>query len=914
MRETPPRLAQALLRRVLPSEDGEVIAGDLEETYRGDIVPHVGWLAARFWYWRQVLSIVAAHLFARSIDQSEPGSKERTTMAAMRQDFLYALRALRKQPGFTTVALVMLALGIGANVAIFSLVNAVLLKPLPFTDPDRLTIVHMLAPDRDAPGTYRPMIWSYPKYQVFREHQRTFDSTTIFMSVDWNLTGSESPERLSGELVENTYFHTLGVTPLMGRTFSSDETRSPGSPPLVVLSNGFWMRRLGGNPDTIGRTIGLNGVPHTILGVLPPGFRGLTGQAEVFVPVTTQSAADLAEAWNHSYRLIARRKADVSVAQMQAEVNVLGSQVDAQYRDGGWRPGNNPQGPAWGAAAVPLNDERIDPLMRRSALLTLAAVGAVLLIVCVNLANLMLVRGLARQREVAIRLALGASRLRIVRQLMTETLLLASAGAVGGLAVAYGAVTGAVQLMPDLGTVLPRQTPAGDLTRVGLGMLGLDGTTLLFTFAIAAVTAVLFGLGPAWRASRRDLTDAMKAGTSGVVSQGTRGFAVRNLLIVGEMALALVLLTAGGLMLKSVARLQATELGFRPDGLLSSRVTLPAPQYDRPRATAFLNDLVDRLGRRADIESVAYGSCAPLSEACNRTSATFPDRLPAPRGKPPAVGVYWASSRYFETLGIRLVRGRVFTDRDRDGQPKVVVINETAARTFWGNEDPVGKRIGLGQGGFGDGAEVIGIVGDVRYGAVEKSVMPDVYLPLLQSTRSGGLVFIRSRTALDSLIPTLRQEVRALDPDLPLVDIKTMNDRFDDATWRTRMSAWLLGVFAALALVLAAIGTYGVMSQGVEQRLREIGVRMALGADRSDILRLIVGRAFAIALSGVILGVALTLPSMRLLAALLYQVSPGDPTVLILLAALLLSVAVFAGYIPARRASRVDPLTTLRAE
>ena len=909
--QRPPRFAEALLRWVVGPEDAEVIGGDLEETLLGDRPPH-GRLAMRIWYWRQVVSITAARVFA-SDDESLLQQTRGTAMAAIRQDVVQALRVLRKQPAFTTIALLMLALGIGANVAIFSLVNAVVFRPLPFSDPDRLMIVHLQSPDRDAPGTYHPMIWSYPKYQVFREHQQIYDSTAIFSGWFWNLTGSESPERTTGEIVEHTYFQTLGVVPVVGRTFSADEAGAPNSPPLVVLSHGFWMRRFGSDPAIAGKPLGLNGITHTILGVLPSGFRGLTGQADVFVPVTTQSAADLAEAWNHTYRLVARRRADVSAEQAVAAVQVLGNQVNAQYPDGGARPGGRPR-EAWGATAVALNDERVDPLIRRSVLLMLAAVAALLLIVCVNLANLTLVRGLARERELAIRLALGANRFRIVRQLMTESLLLASVGAIGGLAVAYGVVSGAAALMPDLRMVLPSETVAGNLTRVGLGMLGLDGRTLAFTAITAMATGMVAGLGPAWRSSRRELTETMKAGGSGATSHGNRVFGLRNLLIVGEMALALVLLAAGGLMIKSVMRLQSTELGFNPERLLTLRLALPRPQYDAARSTAFLAEAVDRLGRRADIQSVAYGSCAPLAGPCNGTSATFPGRPAAAPGKSPTVGVFWASPAYFQTLGIRVVRGRTFTEHDRAGQPKVVVINESAARAFWGPEDPLGKRIALGQGGFGDGAEVVGVVSDVRYGAVERSVSPDVYLPLLQSTRTMGVIFVKSRSALDSLVPAIRQEVRAMDADLPLVDIKTMDDRFGDAIWRTRVTAWLLGVFSALALVLAAVGIYGVMSQSVEQRTREIGVRMALGANRDDILRLIVGRAVGIALLGVALGVALTIPSMRGLTALLYQVAPGDPGVLALLASLLFVVGLLAGYLPARRATRVDPLTTLRGD
>jgi putative ABC transport system permease protein len=899
-----PRLATALLRLVAGDEDAEVIGGDLEETIAADTARQRGWIAVRAWYWRQTLSIVVSRLLAGSV-VPKPRISRRAGMAALRQDLAYAWRSLRAQPGFTLVAVLMLAAGIGANVAIFSLVNVVLFKPLPFADPDRLMILHMLSPDRDAPGGSWIAIWSYPKYQAFRERQHAFESSAIFTAWEWNLTGTESPERLTGELVDAPYFPVLGIAPLVGRTFSADETRSPGSAPIALLGHGLWMRRFGSDPAIVGRSIGLNGIAHTVVGVLPPGFRGLTGQSDLWVPVTTQSAEALGEAWNHSYGLVARRRADVSPEAARSEVTLVGTQVDAQYPS----PGGHG---AWGATAVPLDDERTDPMVRKSVLLMLAAVGAVLLIVCINIANLTLARALARQRDVAIRLALGASRMRIARQLMTESALLAAMGVAGGIVVAYLTVRAGAALMPDLRMVLPIQR--GGLIRVGLGMLGLDPMTMLFTVGLGAGTAILFGLGPAWRASRRDLTATVKASASGSVSHGSRVFGVRSALIIVETALALVLLMAGGLLIKSVSRLQAAELGFTTERLLAFRLSLPGPQYNRARATQLLDQLVMKLGARAEIQSVAFGTCAPLSAGCNQTTVDRLDRPTARGEERPAVGVYWVSPRYFETLGIRSIKGRLFSDHDRTGQPKVVVVNETAARTLWGQADPIGQRISVGQGGFGDGAEVVGVVGDVRYGNVEMSIAPGVYLPLLQSSRSGGLIFVSSHTPAKLLVPILRQEVQALDRDLPILDIKTMDERFEDATWRTRSFAWLLGVFAAFGLMLAAVGVYSVTSQGVHQRVREIGVRMALGATRADILRLIVGRTLTIALTGVVLGIALAVPTMRALTSILYDVTPGDPTVLVSLAAVLLAVAVAAGYLPARRAARVDPLTTLRAE
>jgi putative ABC transport system permease protein len=828
------------------------------------------------------------------------------------QDIRFAIRALLKTPGFTLVAILTLALGIGGSTAIFTLVNGLLLKPLPFKAPGELMMLHINAPDpRAGVDVYREMVWSYPKYQAFKANQQSFADLALFGQNDWNVTGSGDPERARAEFIDSRYLSVLGLSPQLGRDIRPEEDAKPGVAPLVLISHAMWQRRFGGDPNVIGRSLGLNAIPHTIIGVLPPGFHGLTGEAELWVPLLSSSNpyGSFDNPQSHSFYLVARRKPNVSIAQAQADTELCGQRINAIYPPSKFftTPSGKPM--PFGAYAVPLDDARIDPLMRRAVFVLFGAIGVVLLIGCVNLANLMLTRALARQREVAIRLALGATRGRVVRQFLTESLLVAITGAGAGLLVAYSAINIAAMLMPDAGLVLPRQNFL--VTRVGIDMIGLDVTTALFALTLAAVTVLLFGLTPAWQASRSDVASAIKASGAGSMGASIRGAALRNLLIIAETALALVLLVAAGLMLTSVKNLQSTGLGFQPDNLILSWITLPGRSYDAAHQTQFFTRLLDDLRAQPGVQAAAYGNCAPLAGPCSGTSIEFPDQHRPSAG----TSVFWASPEYFQTLGVRLVKGRFFTDRDREGQPKVVIVNETAARTFWPGGDAIGKRVKIGQGGFWEGgAEVVGVVADVRYRTIEAAITPDTYLPLLQSPRASGFMFIRTNLDAAAMTASIRSVLKTLDPDLPILNVKTMGNRFGDATWRTRLSADLLALFAALALLLAAVGLYGVMAQAVEQRTREIGVRIALGANRGSIFMLVLGRALIIGTIGVVVGVALSILSTPLLEALLYRVKPRDPITLATLAILLIGVTLLASYLPARRATRVDPLTSLRAE
>jgi len=815
-------------------------------------------------------------------------------------DLRYGIRNLWRNPGFGSMAILTLALGIGVNLAIFSVINAVLIRPLPFRHPDELMLIQLLTPGRDAPGP----LWSYPKYEILRDRQQVFTATALFAERDWSLAKIDDPERLRGEAVEAPYFGLLGVDTSMGRVFTADDDRV-GATPVAIISHALWQRRFGGSSDALGKIISLDGATMTVVGVMPAGFHGLFGQADVWRPMKATAGSDLTEPFSHSYYQLARRRPGVSIDQANAGLSGVGSQIDAAF------PVTDSVRQS-GATAVPVSEVRVNPFMRRIALVLLGAVGVVLLIACVNLANLTLVRGLARQREVAIRRGLGASRLRIARQFFTESLLLSFAGTVAGAVVATVSIRVVSSTMPDVGPLLRGQ--AGGLMRVGASMLGIDANVVVVAVALAVITALIFGLIPALQATRGDLTSILKTAIGGTQSTGLRGLAFRNALLVGEVALALVMLVSAGLMLKSLMRLGQTELGFRPDRVLTFRLNLPDESYPPERSLPFVDQFLKRLQARSEVEGAAFGHCAPITGQCNGTYAYFPDRPPAASGSRKEVGVTWVSPDFFNTLGIRLVRGRWFTDRDRRGQPKVVVINETAAKQFWPNQDPLGQRIGVGQGGFRDGAEVVGVAADVRYRAVETPPGPDVYLPVLQSPRAGGVIFVRSHLPASAVVPIIRQELASLDRDLPLSEIKTMEERYGDATWRTWTLGVLLSIFAGLALVLALVGVFAVLAQSVAQRTREIGVRMALGAAPRDIQRLVLGRAVTIAAAGVVLGLGGAWFASRLLTTLLYEVEPDDPTVLSGIALIIFVVTLAASYWPARRAARVDPLQTIRAE
>ena len=911
------RLALRLIALATPALDRESVIGDTIERF-ADLRASAGPSAARRWLWREVARVLRDaprhRLAARSPRPAAVRARKAPLLSSLWQDVRYALRWFGRSPGFTAVAVLTLALGIGANTAMFAVVHAVVLKPLPFPNADRLMLVHllMLGLEPGQESVYREMVWSYPKYQTLLEVQHVFDDTALFTSRTYSLSDGDEPEQVRGEVITDRYLPVLGITPTLGRAFTADEAHRPGADPVVVIGDGLWIRRYGGDAGVLGRRVQIGGVTHTIVGVLPRGFRGLNGNAEIWTPLAVSEAGNMEGRQNHSYMLVALRDASVAAEAAAAAVRVYGAQVDE----------TNP-GPPVHATARSLHDSRVDTDLRRLSLVVLGAVGFVLLIACVNLTNLLVARAVARHREVAIRVALGAGRFRIARQFGIESLLLSGAGAGAGLVVATGllAIAGAVLPDPDVflqSSVFPgtqRMTGAAGLTRIGAGMIRLDAATLAFTAGVTLVTALLVSILPAFQASALRPSHVLRAAGGTSTARGLGGFGSRAVLVAAEIAIALVLLAGAGLMLRSALHLYDTNIGADPTNVLTAAVDLPGARYSPESGARLQETLLYAVLALPGVESAGWGFCVPVSGGCNGTLASFP---PQPRGEGnPLVGVTWISPGYVDVLRIPVIAGRNFTEHDRAGQPWVVLVNDTAARTFWPGETAIGKRIAIGMGGFGgNGAEIVGVVADVRYRAIETAAAPDVYLPLAQSYRGRMQLVVRSRLDTPSLVAAIGRGVRALDPALPLVGvtIKTMAERVGDAMWRTRVTAWLLSAFAGLAVLLTAIGIFGVMAQAVTQRTPELGLRMALGAERRDVLVLVLRRAMLVTGAGLALGVVGAWALTRLIGALLYHVTPTDPATLAIVAAALGVVSLTAAYIPARRATRIDPTVALRSE
>ena len=812
-------------------------------------------------------------------------------METLWQDLRYGARQLARSPGFTAVAVLTLALGIGANTAIFSVVHSLLLEPLPYRQPDRLVVVW----EHNRPRARETNTISPANFLDWREQNTVFEQMAAFVDIRANLTGVADPEELPAQLVTVELFPLLGVEAAHGRVFAAEEGVR-GQDRVVLLSDGLWRRRFNADAGVIGKTLTLNHESYTVVGVLPPGFNLFlrqgsltTSPAELWVPYSFTEQHRIRR--GRFMMSLARLKSGVSLAQAQAEMHAIATRLEQQHAD--FNTG-------WGVNVVSLRQQLVGDL-RVSLLVLMAAVGFVLLIACANVANLLLSRAVARQHEVAIRTALGAGRRRILQQLLTESALLGTVAGTVGLLLAFWGVD-------LLKTISPRQL------ETLMQRVAIDGWVLGFTVVASLATVALFGAVPAFATLRANVGDSLKEGVRGGGRQARSGRA-RSLLVVSELALALVLLISAGLLIKSFGRLQSVPTGFNPDNLLTLRIQLSSERYDdRAQRTAFFRDLIGRIKTLPGVQSAGAIAFLPLAGPGSATGFSVVGR-PAPLpGEEPVCDVRVVHPGYFSTMGIPLLRGRNFSEQEASEPANVVIINEALAREMFPNEDPIGKKLVIVMSDQPPQDEIIGVVGDVKHEGPDSEARPMTYWPHPRFPFPFMSVVVRAQGDPLSLVGAVRHEVQAIDPAQPLADVRTMEQLLANSVARPRFNTLLLGIFAAVALVLAAVGIYGVMAYSVAQRTHEMGIRLALGAQPRDVVKLIVGSGLALALAGVVLGLAGALAFTRLLASLLFATEPTDPTTFAGMVAVLLAVALLACWIPARRAMRVDPMVALRYE
>ncbi|MFN2455430.1 MAG: ABC transporter permease [Pyrinomonadaceae bacterium] len=824
-------------------------------------------------------------------------------MQTLLQDLRYGVRMLFKNKGFTTLAIIALAVGIGANSAIFSVVNAVLLRPLSYPEPDRLMMVRETNLSR---GLTDAGI-SLPDFREWRSRNHSFERMAAFSSGNYNISGNQEPERVVGAVASADLFPLLGVRPAQGRAFLQEEEQF-GKHRVVVVSDGLWQRRFGAQARLVDQTIKLNNEVFAIVGVMPRGFQFPDQTIALWVPLALPDKSPYNTRGNYWLQAVARLKPGVTVAQAQAETDSVHRQLEQEVKETA----------GYSERVVSLQEALVGDA-KTPLLVLLGAVGFVLLIACANVANLSLARASARQKEMAIRTALGAGRLRIVRQLLTESLMLGLAGGALGLLLALWGVDLLISLAPDL----PRLTE-----------LSVDHRVLIFTFALALLTSLIFGLVPALQASKSDLNDALKEGSRGTAGS-TRRQRVRNALVIAEIALSLVLLVSAGLMVNSLMRLQRVSPGFRTQNILTMQLSLPKAKYpnDRPELTiGFYGRLIERVKALPGVQSVGVSTSLPFTDSGWGKLFTIEDR-PAPKSMQEVPNVQYSqlSADYFNTLGIPLTKGRYLSERDTRDTLPVAVINETMARRYFGDEDPIGKRLYLGPpeelippGGLPPNYHfirwtIVGIVGDVKKRGLAKSIEPEIYtLPeqsLTNDTPARAMyLVVHTSTEPASLTAAVRSRIQAIDKEQPIAEVATMEKLLSDSLSQARFSTLLLGLFAGVALLLAAVGIYGVMSYSVTQRTHEIGIRMALGAQGRDVMRLVIGQGMVLAVIGVVIGLAASFLLTRLMKSLLFGVAATDPATFTAITLLLASVALAACYIPARRATKVDPMIALRYE
>lgn len=814
------------------------------------------------------------------------GTTNSNLLADLLHDLRYAARLQRKNPAFTIVAVIALALGIGANTAIFSVVNTVLLRPLPYKDPERLVMVWEDASKhgypRDTPAAANFVDW--------RDQNQVFEGIAAIADENFNLTGSGEPERLEGRRVSANLFPLLGVEPQLGRVFTAAEDQ-PGAQRVVLLSYPLWQRRFGGDPGIVGRALTLNGESYLVVGVMPARFQFPTSDDQAWVPIAfTQQ--DVANRGRHYLQVMARLKPGVSLTQAQSEMSTIAARLQQQY------PQSNTD---LGAVVQPLQEYFVGDI-KPALLVLLGAVGLVLLIACANVANLLLARAAVRQKEIAVRVALGARRWRLIRQFLTESVLLSTVGGLVGLAIAYGGLV-------LLKAFIPENVSQAREISMDLKVLG-------FTFLVSVLTGLIFGLAPALQAVRLNQIETLKEGGRDAATGGG-GKRLRSVLVTAEVAISLVLLIGAGLLINSFLRLRNVDPGFRADNLLTMKIVLPRPKY-KPFAkrAAFYNDLIQRVQSLAGVTSAAVTTNLPLYRQGNSIGIGIEGQPDPPPGQERIVVTRIVSPGYFDTMGIPLLRGRQFTEQDNETTPSVLLISETMARRYWPGEDAVGKRIAVGRiTKPEDYIQVVGVVKDVRQFELTAEPRPQMYM----SYRQAGFfepndLVVKTDVDPASLAATVRKTVWEIDKDQPVSNIRTMDEILADSIARQRFSMLLLAIFAAVALALAGVGIYGVMSYSVAQRTREIGIRMALGAQTGAVLKLAVGYGMKLVLAGLVIGLIAAFALTRVMATLLFGVTATDPTTFALISLLLVAVAAIASYIPARRATRVNPIIALRYE
>lgn len=824
-------------------------------------------------------------------------------MKSFWNDLLYAARGLGRRPVFTVVAVLTLALGIGANTALFSVIHQILLSPPPYPDPERLVMLRSWTMD-DAGGPPHLMNWSYPVYEDFRSRSSSFENVAAFAGWSFNLTGHGEPERIPIEMVSAQYFPILGVQAARGRVFRPEEDKTKGTHPVALISHDLWNRRFGSDPGILGRPVHLEGLPLTVVGVMPRGFKGLTGQAEIWVPMMMSPELlmprRLEMRQSHWHQVVGRLKAGLVPAQADGELERFFETDSARLM----------------ARAVPLQEDRTEPSLARALVLLLGAVGLVLLIACVNVVNLLLVRASGRQRETAIRVALGSDRSRLVRLFVAESVLLGLLGGGVGALFALSGIRLASHFAPVTASSGPYEVASRDA--LALGSVQLGAGVLGLNFLLALLAGTLLGLLPAFRAARADVNAWVQQGSGGgglSLARLRRRSNPLGLLVVAEIALSLLLLVGAGLMVRSFLQLHATRLGFEPENLLTLRLSHPFHGPEGPEQALFYERLLGEVQALPGVEKASVTNRLPLSIAGEASTVAIAGRpLPAD-AEPPTAGVHMVSANQFETLRIPVLRGRAFTGQDREGSGRVAILNATAAERLFPGQNPLGQRIRLGIGWEEEEyAEIVGIVGDVKYGTLEEPVGPDVHVPYAQNPYAQVFLVARTRREPGALVPEIRKAVLRLAPDVPVYDAKTLEERIADTTSKRRFGTLLLSLFAAVACLLAAIGLYGVMAYSISGRTREIGIRVALGATAERVSRMIVRDGLLLAVLGVALGAALAFASTRLLASFLYQSSPTDPLTFLGAALLLLIVSLAASYIPARRALEVDPRVALQQE